>query len=185
MTPIKKKFETDRLVLKVLERRDAPLVQSFYERNLFDFGKYEPLPATEVHTLAFHERCMDYESDAFKQGKLVRFFIFTKDNPMQIIGTVSYRNIRQAFYGCCEVGYKIDMAYRRRGYAHEAIGFANSLMQKSYSLHRIEALVMTDNTASISLLEGLGFQREGLLRDKLCLKGTWYDHYMYSKIFND
>ena len=185
MTPIKKKYETDRLVLKVLERRDAPLVQSFYERNLFDFGKYEPLPAEEVHTLAFHERCMDYETDAFKQGKLVRFFIFQKDNPMQIIGTVSYRNIRRAYYGCCEVGYKMDMAYRRRGYAHEAIGFANGLLHRELGLHRIEALVMTDNTPSIGLLEGLGFTREGLLRDKLCLKGVWYDHYMYGKIFND
>ena len=177
--------ETSRLSIRILTAREAPLVQSFYERNLYDFSKYEPLPAAEARTLGFHERCLDYEQKAYEQGKMVRFFFFLKDNPMQVIGTVSYRNIRRAFYGCCEVGYKMDAAYRGRGLATEGIGFTNAIVQKEYDLHRIEALVMPDNTPSIRLLEGLGFQREGRLRDKLCLKGDWYDHFMSSKIYNN
>ena len=32
--------ETSRLSIRILTAREAPLVQSFYERNLYDFSKY-------------------------------------------------------------------------------------------------------------------------------------------------
>ena len=37
----------------------------------------------------------------------------------------------------------------------------------SLGLHRAQAFIHPDNTASIALVENLGFRREGLLRDNL------------------
>lgn len=38
-----------------------------------------------------------------------------------IIGTVCLHDIRFAAYSCTEIGYKFDAAFRRMGYASEAI----------------------------------------------------------------
>ena len=176
------KYETDSMTLRICNRKDAPMVLDFYKRNLEDFAKYEPLSFPSATQLRFHEDVLQYEYDAFIKGQMMRFYLFEKNNPLRIIGTASYRNITGTYYSCCQLGYKMDAEYRRKGYMHEALELGNELMFREMSLHRIEAIVMPDNTPSMKLLEGLGFEQEGLLRDKIYLNGCWQDHYMYAKI---
>jgi ribosomal-protein-alanine N-acetyltransferase len=47
-------------------------------------------------------------------------------------------------------------------------------------LHRITAHVLEDNLTSIRLLEGMGFEAEGICRDYLYLHGAWRNHIQYS-----
>jgi ribosomal-protein-alanine N-acetyltransferase len=47
-------------------------------------------------------------------------------------------------------------------------------------LHRVAAGVMPRNHASKRVLEKLGFQKEGLLRENVCINGVWEDHLQYS-----
>jgi ribosomal-protein-alanine N-acetyltransferase len=47
-------------------------------------------------------------------------------------------------------------------------------------LNRIEALVYVENEASIRLLERLGFQKEGLLRQYFRREEIYYDHWFLS-----
>ena len=68
---------------------------------------------------------------------------------------------------------------------HEALELGNEVMFREMSLHRIEAIVMPDNTPSMKLLESLGFEQEGLMREKIYLNGCWQDHYLYAKINHD
>ena len=177
-----RRFYTDRLMLRICTKKDAPLVLSFYDKNLEEFAKYEPLPMLEARTLSFHEQCLDFEEKEFSEMKEVRFFLFKKDNPMEIIGTVSCRNIRHAFYASAEIGYKMDPRFRRQGYMSEAISFMLDYVKKVHGLHRVEAYVMPDNEASLGLLTGLGFIKEGYLHDKLCLDNVWYDHVLLTKL---
>jgi ribosomal-protein-alanine N-acetyltransferase len=51
---------------------------------------------------------------------------------------------------------------------------------ENMSLNRVEAVIALENVASIRLVEKLGFQREGVLRDRHLFRGTYYDHYLYS-----
>ena len=44
------------------------------------------------------------------------------------------------------------------------------------SLHRVQANVRPENARSLALLEGLGFEREGLARRYLFIDGAWRDH---------
>jgi len=172
--------ETNHLILRVCVRRDAMMVLDFYKRNFEDFAKYEPLSYPQATQLRFHEEILQYEYDSFLKGRNVRFYFFEKENPLKIVGTASYRNITGSYYSSCQLGYKMDRDYRRKGYMHEALELGNRVMFREMSMHRIEAIVMPDNTASIALLEGLGFEREGLLRDKIYLNGRWEDHYQYA-----
>ena len=53
------------------------------------------------------------------------------------------------------------------------------------SLNRVEAVVFRDNVPSCGLLESLGFEREGLLREYECLRGRYEDMFMYSLLRRD
>jgi ribosomal-protein-alanine N-acetyltransferase len=52
-------------------------------------------------------------------------------------------------------------------------------------LHRLQAFIHPDNTASIALIEKLGFSREGLLRDNLRVGEAWRDDLLYALLAND
>ena len=52
---------------------------------------------------------------------MLRYWIFEKGNPNQIIGTVSFRNIVKPIYESCTVGYKMDRDFVNMGYCSEAL----------------------------------------------------------------
>jgi ribosomal-protein-alanine N-acetyltransferase len=52
-------------------------------------------------------------------------------------------------------------------------------------LHRIEATVRPENTASRRVLEKLGFREEGLFRRYLNVDGAWRDHLCYALTVED
>lgn len=174
-------YLTDRLDLRVLTDKDAPLVLNFYERNLEEFSEYEPIPSKEVHTVNYHAKNLEYEYNAFCQGKIIRYFMFLKENPFWIVGTLSYRNIRYGYRRNCELGYKLDKDFRHKGYMSEAINFCDDLVF-STGIHRIEAYVVPTNISSAHILEELGFEKEGLLKDKAYINGKYEDHLLYAKI---
>jgi RimJ/RimL family protein N-acetyltransferase len=52
-------------------------------------------------------------------------------------------------------------------------------------LHRIEAGVATENSASIKVLEKIRMQREGLRRKILPIRGEWKDNFHYAILDED
>jgi ribosomal-protein-alanine N-acetyltransferase len=62
----------------------------------------------------------------------------------------------------------------------EALSYLLPLVQEEYGFCRIEAYVMPDNTASICLLEQLGFVKEGLLQKFAQINGHRQDHFLYT-----
>ena len=51
--------------------------------------------------------------------------------------------------------------------------------------NRLEAACLPRNTASIRLLEKVGFSREGYARKYLCIDGRWQDHVLYGLVRDD
>lgn len=173
-------YETDRLILRVLDSTWAPQVLDFY-RNNPDFARVEPI-TDNFYTLHFHETVLRYEYELTLKMSMLRLWVFSKDNPNKIIGTVSFRSITRNFFGTCEVGYKMDHEYRNQGYCQEALRKGFSIMFDEFNLHRIEAIVLPSNRSSIHLLENLGFQKEGLKHQCVKLQGEWRDHFLYALI---
>ena len=176
-------YETQNLELRVLGRESARLVLDFYSKNADDFAKYEPLKKRDALNLNYHASMLDYEREYFEKNTLLRLYLFRPFHPFEIVGTVCFRNIMSFPYKCATLGYKMDQRYRRLGYMEEAITRGLQVMDEELHLRRIEATVMPDNEPSYRLLEKIGFQREGLIRDRVNLNGKWEDHYLYSHIF--
>jgi ribosomal-protein-alanine N-acetyltransferase len=47
-------------------------------------------------------------------------------------------------------------------------------------LHRVTAAIGPENTASLALVDRLGFSREGVLRDHVHTNGAWRDSVLLS-----
>lgn len=102
-----------------------------------------------------------------------RWVIVSKSDNMPI-GTCGYHNWRKRHF-CAEIGYDLAKAYWNQGFMTEALAEAIDFGFGSMKLNRIEALVHPHNLASIRLLEKLGFQNEGILRD----------YYFQGEMFHD
>jgi ribosomal-protein-alanine N-acetyltransferase len=81
-----------------------------------------------------------------------------------------------------EIGYLLNRNYWRQGVMHQAVGAVIEFAFNTLDLHRIEADVDSENIPSIGLLEKLGFEREGLFRDRWRVYGEWQDSVMLALI---
>lgn len=178
-TEMNLEYRSDNLILRVLNRRDALLVLDFYQRNRSIFDLYETEKPENFYTENFIANLLTAEYNAFVHGRHVRFFLFDSNCPHQIIGTVSFSNITGGFMNSCNIGYKIDQHFQRQGYGRRMLTMALKIMVTSCSLHRIEAYIAPDNTASIALAETLGFISEGTAYAYVRLNGKWRDHLRY------
>ena len=175
-------YETERLILRVLTPDYAKSVCRFVTKNRKQFEIYEPILPANYYTWEHQQAILSGDLKLTLQTKNIRYYIFLKENPEQIIGTVALHNIASAAYSSCEIGYKFDADYQHKGYAREAVAMAVSIAFAALGLHRVYARVMPENTASIKLLKDLLFEEEGLERECIKIQGKWQDHLRFSLI---
>jgi len=177
-----KKYETERLYLKILGKEAAPMVLAFYSENKEHFEAWEPERSKNFYTLAYHKATLAAEYNQMLEGKRIRFWLFLKDNPNEIIGSVSFQNFLGEPYKSCVIGYKIGSRYLRRGYAYEAVRKALYIIFNDYRMHRVEAYIMPENVPSLRLAEKLCFNYEGISYSFAYINGKWRDHMRFSII---
>jgi ribosomal-protein-alanine N-acetyltransferase len=178
-------FETDRLLMKALNKNSAPLVLSFYEDNRFLFEPWEPQRGSNFYTLAYQKASLTAEHNQMTEGKLLRYWVFLKDAPDEIIGSICFQNLLKGPYQSCSLGYKFSHKHLHQGYAFESIHKAIETIFEEYHLHRIEAFIMPNNEPSLRLIDRLFFICEGLSYSYAKVNGIWTDHKRYSLINPD
>jgi RimJ/RimL family protein N-acetyltransferase len=78
------------------------------------------------------------------------------------------------------IGYELNTQYWGQGYATEAAQAILKFGFKELGMHRIWSWCVTENVASVRVLEKIGMRREGHLREKELIKGRWYDNFLYA-----
>ena len=98
------------------------------------------------------------------------------------IGNVTFSSIdRKNEVGV--IGIAIgDKAFRGKGYGTEALALAVEYAFKVLVLHRIDAWVSVNNISSQKLFTRVGFEQEGLLKDRVKFEGGFVDAYIYGLI---
>lgn len=174
-------YKTQRLILKILGPDYSSDVLRFYLKDQALFERYEADRSPNFYTEEHQRTILQLEYGLTLKLAQVRFYVFLKEDPETIIGTVSLYDISNS-YSRADIGYKFSSAYHHKGYAIEAVEKLIDIAFSELNLHRISAHVQEKNTPSIRLLMGLGFEQEGVCRDYLCLNGIWTDHLQYSLI---
>jgi len=79
-----------------------------------------------------------------------------------------------------DIGYVLATDAWGQGYATEATRALVAFGFEGLALHRIWATCDVDNHASARVLEKIGMQREGHLRQHVRRNGEWRDSYLYA-----
>ena len=112
-----------------------------------------------------------------------RWIIQLRENG-QPVGTCGFHNWDQQ-NNRVEIGYDLSQSHWRRGITCEAVDMMIQSGFERMGLNRIEAYVHLNNIGSADLLRKLGFQLEGIVRDKHLFRGQYYDHYCFSLLKSD
>lgn len=178
-------LETNRLLLQIEREDKAADVLSFYKENASLFDCYEPTRPANFYTLSYQKAMLQYEYDQMIKGKTLRYYVYCKEEPFRIIGSVNFSRIEHGPFSHASIGYKFHQYFHKKGYAFEACQAAIPVIFQNYNIHRLEARVATDNLPSIKLLEKLSFQFEGIEYQSVEVQGTFKDHYRYSLLCPD
>jgi aminoglycoside 6'-N-acetyltransferase len=90
------------------------------------------------------------------------------------IGVHLHENLMQA-----EIGFTLAPKFQGQGYATEAVLALLRHLFSQQRLLRVSAECDARNTRSASLLERVGFVREGLRRRHTWIKGEWTDDLLF------
>lgn len=176
-------YETERLLLQVCNEEYAPALLTFMTDNREFFAPYEPHREPAFYTEAFQAQVLRAEFQAMLRHTYIRYYLFLKEDPARIIGTVSFSNISRTDDKSCRVGYKLDEHHTGKGYATEALTLLLPELHKHLHIHRLEADILLENAPSLHLIERLGFTYEGVAKSSHEIRGVWRDHLRYSYIF--
>ncbi|AIS61255.1 GNAT family N-acetyltransferase [Listeria ivanovii] len=155
----KQMLKTERLFLSEMTLADTEILFGYWsDDSVTRYMNIEPFQSLQpVEEMIRMLRQLEME------GKALRCVIILQATG-EIIGTCGFNYIDHENQRA-EIAYDLGTRFWKRGYATEAVQALMEWGIESFKLHRMEAKVDPRNEASISLLEKLGFQEEGLLRD--------------------
>ncbi len=173
------RIEGERVRLRAIVPSDAAAVLSLYgDKDANRFGYSPKMDSLEdaleliadIHELArkrtlFHCGVADRATD-------------------ELIGHTTLFNIA-AEHRRGEIGYSMHRRRWRQGLATEAVRLFVGYAFEQCGLRRLEADADPRNTASLRLLEKLGFQREGYLRERWELAGEIQDGVLFGLLKRD
>lgn len=103
-------------------------------------------------------------------------FLICRQADGELLGLVNVSEIVRGAFHSAYLGYWIGAPFARQGYMRAGLRAVIEHCFSERHLHRLEANVQPENTASIALVRSLGFQREGFSPDYLHIAGAWRDH---------
>jgi ribosomal-protein-alanine N-acetyltransferase len=174
----------DGVYLRTPQMGDFPVWASLREESRAFLTPWEPTwPMDDLTRASFRRRIRRYIQD-IREDSAYPFFVFrTDDNAF--LGGITLSNVRRGVTQSASLGYWIGETYAKQGFMNAAVSAAMPFVFDQLRLHRLEAACLPSNTASIRLLEKVGFTREGFARRYLRINGVWQDHFLYAMLTED
>lgn len=169
-------LNTNRLLLRELTEADAlEVFICFTNPDVLRFYGQSPLSNHNQVKQIIRSFSMNYED---KRG--IKWGIAVKGEP-GIIGTIGFQEWSQE-HKRADISYALVPEQWGKGYAIEAVKKVISYGFQELKLTRIGAMVFTENESSIKLLEKLGFEKEGILKNFMYQDGVPNDTNIYSLV---
>jgi ribosomal-protein-alanine N-acetyltransferase len=174
------KLETERLLLRQETPEDAKAVFAlFSEPAVTQFHDLDTFTDIEEALQLVERRTKRFESESGIRWGIVR----KRDNAL--IGSCGFTWNKQTH--SAEVGYELASSSWRQGIMTEALRAILQFGFEQIGLQFVVAEVMLDNIASKNLLEKLGFQSQGILKQHGFWKSKHHDleHFVLTRPMTD
>lgn len=166
---------TERLLLRRFQPDDMELVYKglSHPEVIRHYGvRYDSLEATQEQ--------MDWFAEIEREEKGIWWAVCNRDENT-FLGAVGFNNWSKEHRNI-EIGYWLLTEYWGSGVIGEAGRATCDYAFQKMSVHRIEAVVETENSNSKKIMAQLGFELEGIMRDCEIKDGKWVSLEMYSKL---
>ena len=170
------RLETPRLILRKLTVDDVEDVFAYSSdekvTRFLRWGPHRTLEQTESYVRTVLEE--------YQEGRDGPWGIEHRE-AAKVVGAIHLMGI-SAQHRKAEIGFLLSRSYWGRGLMPEALA---SVLQYSFErigLNRVEAFCILENRAGMRVLEKVGMEREGVLRDYLVQKGAFQSFALYSRL---
>jgi [ribosomal protein S5]-alanine N-acetyltransferase len=133
-------------------------------------------PTDSVQFAAFLERARRPDSACF---------VICRVEDDAIAGSINLSQIFLGGFRSAYLGYYVGAQHAGLGYMTEAVQLMLRFAFVKLKLHRLEANIQPENTASIALVKRAGFTCEGYSRRYLKVCARWRDHERWAIIAED
>jgi ribosomal-protein-alanine N-acetyltransferase len=172
-------LETERLVLRQIRPYDAAALFDCFSNK--EVTRYYNFPAfTRIEQA---QGIIEHMLTSYSERRTIRWAITRREDNL-FLGTCGFTGWKWHFFSG-QIGYELARPFWRQGVMTEALTAVIHLAFTQLHLNRIEALVMPDNIPSLSLLEKLRFQNEGLLRQSGYWENQFHDLTMMALLKQD
>lgn len=103
----------------------------------------------------------------------------------QVAGQLNVWGIARGSLGSATIGYWVSERFAGKGITPTSVALATDLCFTELGLHRMEICIRPENTASLRVVEKLGFRYEGYRRRFIHINGDWRDHYAFALVRED
>jgi len=171
-------LKTERLILRELIEDDAQaILDCFSNVDVLRFYGQNPLTSLDQVKQIIGNFSRNYEKKiGIKWG-------IEREGMDGIIGTIGFQEWSHE-HKRADISYALSPEYWGSGYATEVVKEVIIYGFEKLGIKRIGAVVFVENTSSIKLLEKLGFEKEGVLRNYMYQDGVPHDTNIYS-LLND
>ena len=172
-------LDTPRLQLRRLNASDGlGLFNIFSNADVARYLSAPPMASPADAERKLGDLMAQYASDSAFQ------LAVTRNDTGELIGTCPIWNIYlQNRRG--EIGYVLAKPFWGNGYMSEALAALIDYILDEKNFHRLEADIDPRNVPSATILERLGFKREGLLRERWIVAGEISDSVLYGLLASD
>lgn len=164
---------TDRLILREFDSCDWQGVHGYLsDPDVLQYMEF--YPGSEEQSQFYVNTMMAFQEDVPR--KHIKFIAQSKDSGV-IIGE---SGLFISDHDDADICFRFNKTYWGRGYATEA---AKAILEFGFErlrLHRISAACDIRNTKSINVMERIGMQKEGCLREHKWVKDEWRTSVIYS-----
>lgn len=165
--------------------RDGPAWSEVRLANERWLRPWEPSPVgsyAERNGLAAYPGILRALRRQARAGTSMPFGIWFRN---RFVGQVTLGNVVRGSLNGGYLGYWVDGRYAGRGIAPTAVALVVDHAFGPGRLHRVEANVRPENTASLRVVRKLGFREEGVHRRYLLIDGAYRDHLHFALTVED
>ncbi len=171
--------ETDRLLLRKITLDDVEDIFRYATDPLVSqYVLWAPHSAM-TDTVAFVKNMLR----RYEAGEAAEWVIVLKANHT-VIGTCGFVTY-SAEHSNGEIGYALARSYWGKGIATEALGAVLAYAFRKLELNRLEGRCLVQNLSSQRVMEKVGMRFEGILREKLNVKGVYQDVKYFAALRQD